>query len=327
MVHRDLPDDGLPAEFGFIARIFRPLAGHGALDLRDDAAVFTPPPGRQLVMAADAMVEGVHFLPDDPADTVGRKLLRCNLSDLAAMDATPLGYLLTVSMPPARDEAWFTGFAAGLAHDQQEYGLTLLGGDTTSTTGPLVLSLTIVGHVAPGMALRRSTARVGDGLWVTGTIGDGAMGLLARRGRVPDADGYLAGRYQLPRPRLGLDLGGVASAGMDISDGLVQDLGHMARESGVGAIIHAGQVPLSPAVRALGPQWLPTCLGGGDDYELLLAVPPAHEARLVAHARRCGVQVSRIGRVVTGAGVRVLDASGADMVLARRGWSHVGGGA
>ncbi|MCE2566085.1 thiamine-phosphate kinase [Komagataeibacter sp. FNDCF1] len=322
-----LPDDGLPAEFGFIARVFRPLAGDGALDLRDDAAVFAPPAGRQLVMAADAMVEGMHFLPDDPADTVGRKLLRCNLSDLAAMDATPLGYLLTVSMPPVRDEAWFAGFAAGLAQDQQEYGITLLGGDTTSTTGPLVLSLTVVGHVAPGMALRRGNARVGDGLWVTGTIGDGAMGLLARRGEVPDPDGYLAGRYQLPRPRLGLGLGGIASAGMDISDGLVQDLGHMARESGVGAVIHAGQVPLSPAVRALGPQWLPTCLGGGDDYELLLAVPDAHEALMLEHAQQRGVQVSRIGQVVAGTGVRVLDGGGAEMVLARRGWSHVKDGA
>ncbi|GBQ18454.1 thiamine-phosphate kinase [Komagataeibacter rhaeticus] len=325
MACRDLPDTGLPAEFGFIARIFRPLAGHGALDLRDDAAVFTPPPGRQIVIAADAMVESVHFLPDDPAETVGRKLLRCNLSDLAGMDATPLGYLLTVSMPPARDEAWFAGFATGLARDQQEFGITLLGGDTTSTTGPLVLSLTVLGHVAPGMALRRNTARVGDGLWVTGTIGDGAMGLLARRGEIADRDGYLAGRYQLPRPRLGLALGAVASAGMDVSDGLVQDLGHMARESGVGAVIHAAQVPLSPAVRMLGPQWLPTCLGGGDDYELLLAVPPGHDALLRDHAARQGVPVTRIGQVVAGAGVRVLDACGAEMVLARRGWSHVGG--
>ncbi|RFD19348.1 thiamine-phosphate kinase [Komagataeibacter melaceti] len=327
MGREERPDNGLPAEFGFIARVFRPLAGEGALDLRDDAAVFTPPAGRQLVVAADAMVEGVHFLPDDPADTVGRKLLRCNLSDLAAMDATPLGYLLTVSMPPARDEAWFAGFAAGLAHDQRQFGITLLGGDTTSTSGPLVLSLTVLGHVAPGMALRRCGARVGDGLWVTGTIGDGAMGLLARQGKVADPDGFLAGRYQLPRPRLGLALGGIASAGMDVSDGLVQDLGHMARESGVGAVLHAGQVPLSPAVRALGPQWLARCLSGGDDYELLLAVPPEQEAALQRHAARRDVSVTRIGQVVAGCGVRVLDENGQDMPLARRGWSHLPEGA
>ncbi|MGS0647772.1 thiamine-phosphate kinase [Komagataeibacter melomenusus] len=316
-------EHGLPAEFGFIARVFRPLAGDGALDLRDDAAVFTPPAGRQLVVAADAMVEGVHFLPDDPSHSIGRKLLRCNLSDLAAMDATPLGYLLTVSMPPARDEAWFAGFAAGLARDQQQFALALLGGDTTATTGPLVLSLTILGHVAPGMALRRSTAQAGDGIWVTGTIGDGAMGLLARQGQVPDPDGYLASRYQLPRPRLGLELGGIASAGMDVSDGLVQDLGHMARESGVGAMIEAARVPLSPAVRALGPTWLPRCLTGGDDYELLLAVPPAQESRLLAHAARVGVGVTRIGQIVPGSGVRVHDDAGQDIKLARQGWSHV----
>ncbi|WP_395370383.1 thiamine-phosphate kinase [Komagataeibacter diospyri] len=318
-----LSGNGLPAEFGFIARIFRPLAGDGALDLRDDAAVFMPPAGRELVIAADAMVEGVHFLSDDPSDTVGRKLLRCNLSDLAAMDATPLGYLMTVSMPPARDEAWFAGFASGLVRDQEQFGITLLGGDTTSTSGPLVLSLTVLGHVAPGRALRRSTARVDDGIWVTGTIGDGAMGLLARRGQVTDPDGFLAGRYQLPRPRLGLDLGDVASAGMDVSDGLLQDLGHMARESGVGIVIHADQVPLSPAVRALGPQWLSTCLSGGDDYELLLAVPPMNEVGLQAHAARAGVAVTRIGQVVAGNGVQVCDAAGHAMAFARRGWSHV----
>ncbi|WP_010511435.1 thiamine-phosphate kinase [Komagataeibacter europaeus] len=321
-----LSDNGLPAEFGFIARIFRPLAGEGALDLRDDAAVFMPPAGRELVIAADAMVEGVHFLPDDPSGTVGRKLLRCNLSDLAAMDATPLGYLMTVSMPPARDEAWFAGFASGLVHDQRQFGITLLGGDTTSTSGPLVLSLTVLGHVAPGQALRRGTACVGDGIWVTGTIGDGAMGLLARRGQVADPDGFLADRYQLPRPRLGLELGNVASAGMDVSDGLVQDLGHMARESGVGIVIHADQVPLSPAVRALGPQWLPTCLSGGDDYELLLAVPSMHEAQLLRHAARAGVAVTRIGQVVAGNGVQIMDAAGHAMVFARRGWSHVADG-
>ncbi|WP_102324454.1 thiamine-phosphate kinase [Komagataeibacter saccharivorans] len=318
-----LPDNGLPAEFGFIARNFRPLAGDGALDLRDDAAVFTPPAGRQIVVAADAMVEGVHFLPDDPPDTVGRKLLRCNLSDLAAMDAVPLGYLLTVSMPPARDDVWFAAFAAGLAQDQKQFGITLLGGDTTSTSGPLVLSLTVLGHVAPGMALRRCGARVGDGIWVTGTIGDGAMGLLARQGRVADPDGFLASRYQLPRPRLGLELAGVATAGMDISDGLVQDLGHMARESGVGAEIGSALVPLSPTVRALGPQWLEHCLAGGDDYELLLAVPPEHEAQLLHHAARRDVPVTRIGRFVAGRGVRVLNESGVEMVLARRGWSHL----
>ena len=354
--------DALPAEFGFIGRVFRPLAGEGALDLRDDAAVLTPPPGREVVMAVDAMVEGVHFLPDDPADTVGRKLLRCNLSDLAAMDATPLGYLLTVARPRHLAEAWFAAFAGGLHADQETYGLGRLGGGrasppgplvppprppppppgppppppppppapparhTTSTTGPLVLSLTIVGHVAAGCALRRTTARAGDGLWVTGTIGDGALGLLALRGQVPDPDHVLATRYRLPCPRLGLGLHGIASAAMDVSDGLVQDAGHLARECGLGVVIEVDQVPLSDAARAAGPQWRETCLTGGDDYELLLAVPPGHEQALLARGRHHGVRMTRIGRFVdpgAGIGVRLYDAQGDAVNVVRTGWSHL----
>jgi thiamine-monophosphate kinase len=165
----------LPAEFALIARHFRPLAGPGALDLTDDAAVFAPPPGRELVVAADAMVAGVHFLPDDPPDLVSRKLLRTNLSDLAAMGAEPFGYLMTVAAPRDTPDAWFGSFAAGLAQDQLEFGLALLGGDTTSIPGPISLSLTIIGTVRPGRALRRTGALAGDGLWVSGTIGDGAL--------------------------------------------------------------------------------------------------------------------------------------------------------
>ena len=178
----------LPAEFALIARHFRPLAGPGALDLQDDAAVLAPPPGRELVLTADAMVAGVHFLPDDPPDLVGRKLLRVNLSDLAAKGAVPLGYLMTVSTPRTTPDAWFAGFAAGLAQDQREYGVTLLGGDTTSTPGPISLSLTAIGHVAPGQAVHRAGAAPGDGIWVTGTIGDGALGLAVARGKIADPD-------------------------------------------------------------------------------------------------------------------------------------------
>src|SRR6185312_15418978 len=151
-----MSDSELPAEFALIARHFRPLAGAGALNLGDDAALLAPPPGRELVLTVDAMVGGVHFLPDDPPDLVGRKLLRVNLSDLAAKGAAPIGYLMTVSAPKDTPESWFAGFAAGLAQDQVRYGVTLLGGDTTSTPGPISLSLTIIGHVAAGTAIRRS---------------------------------------------------------------------------------------------------------------------------------------------------------------------------
>ncbi len=313
----------LPEEFVRIARHFRPLAGPGALGLVDDAAVFTPPPGRDMVVAADAMVAGVHFLHDDPPDLVARKLLRTNLSDLAAMGAVPLGYLLTLSVPRETPDAWFAAFAAGLALDQAEFGIALLGGDTTSTPGPVCLSLTILGTVQPGQALRRTGAGVGDGVWVTGTIGDGALGLLAARGEIDDA--FLADRYRLPRPRvaLGRVLHGIASAAMDVSDGLVQDLGHICRASGVAAAIEATLVPLSPAARRM--ERLALCLTGGDDYELLLAVPPALDARLKEVASAAGIAVTRIGAFLAGeARVTVLGQNGAVLPLERGGWSHFG---
>jgi thiamine-monophosphate kinase len=313
----------LPPEFALIARHFKPLAGPGSLDLSDDAAVLTPPPDRELVIAADAMVGGVHFLPDDPADLVGKKLLRTNLSDLAAMGAEPLGYLMTVSAPTTTPDAWFAAFAAGLAADQKEFGVTLLGGDTTSTPGPISLSLTILGTVRPGQAIRRAGAAPGDAIWVSGTIGDGALGLLAATGRLDDPTGTLADRYRRPRPRLDLGkrLHGIASAGMDVSDGLVQDLGHICRASNVAAEIDAASVPLSDAARTA--RLLERCLTGGDDYELLLAVPPAREAALREAAKASGIPVTRIGYFRAGAPrVTVRGPDGAEMRLARGGWSH-----
>lgn len=322
----DHPNDSgdLPGEFSLIARHFRPLAGPGALGLLDDAAVLAPSPGRELVIAADAMVAGVHFLPNDPPDLLGAKLLRVNLSDLAAMGADPLGYLMTISAPRGTDDAWFARFAAGLAADQARYGIVLLGGDTTSTPGPLTLSLTIIGHAEPGSAVRRSGARPGDEVWVTGTIGDGALGLAALRGQVPDPDGWLAGRYRLPQPRLGLARRDLVHACLDVSDGLVQDLGHLCRAAGIGAELEAASVPLSPAARAAGTAWLETCLIGGDDYELLMAVPRERGAVLAAHARRLGVAVTRIGRFTPDPAQRVivLGEDGLSMPLTRGGWSH-----
>lgn len=318
-----MTDAALPAEFALIARHFRPLAGPGALDLTDDAAVLTVPPGRELVIAADAMVAGVHFLPDDPPDLVGRKLLRTNLSDLAAMGATPLGYLMTVSVPRATPDAWFAAFSAGLAQDQREFGITLLGGDTTATPGPVTLSLTILGTVAPGEAVRRVGARPGDALFVTGTIGDGALGLLAARGELADPSGFLADRYRLPRPRLGVARHGVVAAALDVSDGLVQDVGHLCRAAGCGAEILAASLPLSAPARAALPDALPRILTGGDDYELAMAVRPGNEAALRAAAGP--VPVTCIGRFVAGPPrVTVRDPAGAELALAAGGWNHFG---
>ncbi len=316
-------ENALPAEFALIARHFRPLAGPGALALQDDAAVLSPPPGRDLVLTVDAMVSGVHFLPDDPPDLIGRKLLRVNLSDLAAKGAVPLGYLMTVSAPRGSPDAFFAGFAAGLAEDQAAFGITLLGGDTTSTPGPLSLSLTALGHVAAGAMVRRDGAREGDGVWVTGTIGDGALGLLAAQGRLPDPTGHLLDRYRLPRPRLGLGIAGVASAAMDVSDGLVQDVGHLCRASHVSATVEAARVPLSAPARQAGPDWLARCLTGGDDYELLLAVPPANEPALAEAAARAGIAVTRIGAFHAGPpDVMVRGPDGVPLALGPGGWSH-----
>lgn len=302
----------LPPEFSLIARHFLPLAGQGALALSDDAALLTPPSGRELVLAADAMVAGVHFLPEDPPETIGRKLLRVNLSDLAAMGADPLAYLMTVALPHGTADEWVAAFARGMALDQAEYGLAVLGGDTVATPGPLTLSLTILGTVAPGAALRRNGARPGDEIWVTGRIGDGVLGLAAARGTRPDPDGVLARRYRLPTPRLaeGRALRGIATACMDVSDGLVQDLGHLCRASGCGAVLRAADVPV------LAGEEIAALITGGDDYELLFSAPPG--------TLPPGMAATRIGHFTEGPPlVTVLDARGRPITLPRQGWSHL----
>nr|WP_245214390.1 thiamine-phosphate kinase [Pararoseomonas indoligenes] len=305
------------------------MAGEGALDLQDDAAVITPPPGRELVLAADAMVEGVHYLPDDPPETVGRKLLRVNLSDLAAMGAEPLAYLMTTALPRGTPPDWLAGFASGLAEDQREFGIHVLGGDTVSIPGPACLSLTIIGTVPPGQALRRAGARAGDDLWVSGTIGDGALGLAVLQGRIKaDGEGHLARRYRLPEPRLALGraLRGVARAAMDVSDGLAQDLGHLCRAGGVGAVLELSALPLSAPAAALvasDPDLRARLAAGGDDYELLFAADPADRERVEAASRAASTPATRVGRFTDGlASVTVLGPEGGAVSLPRGGWSH-----
>jgi thiamine-monophosphate kinase len=313
----------VPAEFGRIAQHFAPLAAPGGLGLRDDAALLTPPPGRELVLTADTMVEGVHYLPGEPAENVARKLLRVNLSDLAAMGATPLHYLLALSVPRTTPDAWFASFAHGLALDQAQYGVTLLGGDSTSTPGPITLTVTMLGHVAPGAAWRRAGAQPGDDVYVTGIVGRGVLGLDALLGKQADPDGTLAAHYRLPHPRLGLPLHGLVHAAMDISDGLVQDSGHMARASNLALVLHPGLVPLCPAGRAAGPAFVTSGRAGGDDYELLLAVPPSHASALQAAMHTTNVPVTRIGRFAPGApGVHAIAPDGTPVDLGTGGWSH-----
>jgi thiamine-monophosphate kinase len=307
-------------EFSRIETYFAPLAGPAGLGLRDDAAVFAPPPGRELVLTTDQMLEGVHFLPNDDPALIARKLLRRNLSDLAAMGAEPLGYLLTMALPVEQPEEWLAAFARGLAEDQEVFGIKLFGGDSSSSKHGIALTATLLGSVAPGAALRRNGAEAGDGIWVTGTIGDAALGLEKRRGHLAGTHKYLVSRSMLPQPRLGLQLAGIASAAIDVSDGLVQDLGHLARGAGLSAVIRADMVPASPQAAALGEAFLETRLTGGDDYELLLAVPPGNGEAL---KEACGeLTVTRIGVFQPGEGVHVLSSSETVLEFRSAGWSH-----
>ncbi|MEZ5839912.1 MAG: thiamine-phosphate kinase [Hyphomicrobiales bacterium] len=324
-----------PGEVALIDRFFAPLATDAAaLGLLDDTAVFTPAPGNDLVVTADALAAGVHFFADDPADLVARKALRVNLSDLAAKGATPRGYLLTIALPRDWTESWLSAFSAGLAADQAEFAVPLLGGDTIATDGPLTLSITALGEVAAGRALRRAAARPGDRLFVSGTIGDAALGLALRlnpelAGDVSAGEAqYLVGRYLLPRPRLALGpaLRAHARAGIDVSDGLVTDIGKLCRAAGLGARLNADRVPLSPGARALlaaRGELLATVIDGGDDYEIVAAVDPASADAFAEAAALAGVPVVDIGVLDGRQGtVRLVDESGREISLERRGYEH-----
>lgn len=313
-------------EFDLIEQCFKPLAHGfpGSLNLTDDAAVFSVPNGFELVATTDAMSEGVHFIGNEDPSLIARKLLRTNLSDLAAMGAKPMCYLIAGMLPKATKADWVKRFCEGLARDQKEFGVHVAGGDTIATLGPLCLSLTALGTVPTGKAIKRSTAKAGDTIFVSGTLGDSALGLASLRGQFKklgkdDAE-YLEQRYLLPQPRLwlGHQLLTVASSCMDISDGLVQDLGHICKASGVGAEIESKKIPVSEAAShaiALSPEHGISVLTGGDDYELLFTVP---KEKLVAVPKDC----TAIGVIKAGKEVTVLDDKGKPMTLAHKGYSH-----
>lgn len=314
-------------EFALIDQLLKPLASDfpGALGLTDDAALVDIAPGQSLVVAKDAIVSGVHFFADDPADAVAQKLLRVNLSDLAAMGAEPLAYLTVIARPRELTDAWLEGFARGLANDQERFGLSLIGGDVVSTPGPLLLSCTILGQVERGRALRRSTARADDVVWVSGTLGDAALGLRVRKGLAATEDEafYLLDRYRRPDPRLALGrrLIGVAHAAIDISDGLLADLGHILETSKVGARIETASLPVSNTAHGL-PGWLEAALGGGDDYELLFTAPASATGTIEAIGHELDLGLTAIGRITAASGLDVVDATGARIATDSLGWRH-----
>jgi thiamine-monophosphate kinase len=322
-------------EDSLIARYFRPLATDpGAFGLIDDAAILKGA-GGDIVVTTDAIVEGVHFLADDPPDTIARKALRVNLSDLAAKGATPAGFVLTLALRGA-DDAWLEPFARGLGEDASHFGCPLLGGDTVSTPGPLMISITAFGRVPEGKMVHRSGAKPGDRIVVTGTIGDAALGLdILRGGAVATvladdaaAREMLVGRYRVPQPRNALAeaVRDHASAAMDVSDGLAGDLAKLCTASGVSAVIDARSVPLSTAAATLlarGSVGLETLVSGGDDYEIVCAVPEDRFEAFAHAAGQAGVAVTCIGTVIAGPSVpRFLDNEGREIGLQRLSYSH-----
>lgn len=327
-------EPGALGEFELIERFFAPLAAGAplAFGLQDDAAVFRPTEGCDLVLTKDALVEGVHFFSDDPPDLIARKLLRVNLSDLAAKGARPCGYLLGAGFVQNVAPEWVEQFAHGLARDNQIYGISLLGGDTVSVPGPAMFTLTAVGEVKTDGMIRRAGAQPGDLLFVSGTIGDGVLGLDVQRGESlglsPEAADVLRQRYLLPEPRvaLGQALVGLATAALDISDGLVADLAHLCAVSGVGAEVDAGLVPLSAAGRAALAQdegLLERVLTGGDDYELLFAVPPDKVAEIARISAECDVAITQIGCILPAdRKMRFLGPAGHPLSFASQGYRH-----
>jgi thiamine-monophosphate kinase len=327
--------DNPSGEDALIARYFRPIATDpGAFDLGDDAAVLKAA-GGDIVVTTDAIVEGVHFLSDDPPDTIARKALRVNLSDLAAKGATPAGFVLTLALHSA-DDAWLQPFARGLGEDASHFGCPLLGGDTVSTPGPRMISITAFGRVAEGKMVHRSGAKPGDRVVVTGTIGDAALGLdILTRGAVATvladdaaAKEMLVGRYRVPQPRNALAeaVRDHASAAMDVSDGLAGDLAKLCAASGVSAVIDARSVPLSAGAATLlarGTVGIEALVSGGDDYEILCAIPEGSFEAFAQAARQAEVAVTCIGTVIAGPAVpRFLDHEGREIALQRLSYSH-----
>jgi len=334
-----MSEDRIRGEEEVIQEFLAPLAAGfaGAFGLQDDCAVIAPPPGFELVVKTDPIVAGVHFLADAAPADIAWRALAVNISDLAAKGAEPMAYLMALALPEAPQRQWFARFAAGLAQAQDSFGCHLIGGDTDRTPGPLTVSITAFGSVPRGTMLRRGTARPGDQLFVTGTLGDAALGLAllkqphlqAQLGLSEAHAAAAIARFVRPQPRLPLAalLRAHASAAMDLSDGLARDCGRMCKASAIAARILAGAVPLSQAMAHAVQKdaaWMRSALTGGDDYEILAAVPMHKVATFIAAAAALDFRVTRIGEIAAGEGVTIEQADGTPMVLDRAGWDHFG---
>ena len=333
--------DSPHSEEAIIGEFWAPLAAGfpGAFGLKDDCAAITPAPGLDLVVTTDAVIAGVHFFPGDDAGAIAWKALAVNVSDLVAKGAAPLAYVMSLALPEAPERAWLAAFAEGLRRAQAAFGCSLIGGDTDRTPGPLGVSITAFGTVPTGRMVRRSTARPGDALYVSGTIGDAALGFALRRdpelalrcGLDAAAQAHLDAKYRQPRPPVGLRsaLLNHASAAMDISDGLVKDFDRLARTSRAGGEIDATAVPLSAAARAVlaaGGATLADLITGGEDYEVLAAIAPQQVEKFETAAAAAGTPVTRIGFIADAAlGLSVRDGSGRAMAFTRTGWDHFSG--
>jgi thiamine-monophosphate kinase len=324
--------DDMSAEDHLIARFFKPLANHpGALGLSDDAAFLKPPAGCDLVLKADAIIGGVHFFPDDAAHTVASKALRVNLSDLAAKGARPLGFLLSLAIPKDIGEDWLAGFAEGLRGDAVLFGCPLFGGDTDRTPGPVTVSIAMFGTVPEGTMVQRAGAKPGDRVFVSGTIGDAALGVMVRDGKdwklSESHRKHLLARYLLPQPRNALAeaVRTCASAAMDVSDGLAGDFSKLCRVSDVSADIEVARIPLSEAAKAViagDIGMLETAITGGDDYEIVCTVPAAKADIFRAAAEAAQVAVTEIGEIKAGKGARFLGPDGDALTFKRASFSH-----
>lgn len=316
-------------EFSLINKYLAPLSKEagGSFHLTNDAAVFLVRKGYEAVITKDAITEGVHFLSDTSPSDIIKKLIRVNISDIAAMGALPKYYLIAAILPDSITESWFKETAEALAKEQKEFGISLIGGDTVSHKGKISLSMTMIGEIKKGKALKRTTARKGDFIYVSGTIGDASLGLAVLQNRLPDisekSKKLLIGRYKIPQPRivLGQEIVRFASAAIDVSDGMIADFNHMKK----GAVIEAAKIPLSDAAKEVlkkSPELFKTVMTGGDDYELLFTAHPGNERKIASLSKRLKTPITRIGVITGGTKITVIDSNNKEISFKNKGFRH-----